>query len=279
MRLPSILTVLGLSLSVAGVACTAPSADDASQADPQTSDGAEQEVKAAVFGESDNGKTVSVVSGRSFTIALPQNASTGYVWKVTSVDRSLGYPKESTVPGNPARPGDAGMKKFTWKTKSPFSLVGKHSIKIEQIRPSDTPPVPAATFSLTVDITDAALAAMCGGLLGKSCAAGQYCEYTAEQACGAGDQSGTCQPTGPGICPLIYLPVCGCNGKTYGNSCEANRAGTSVASGGECAAPPAKPQPGQPGGVTCGDTTCAAGMVCCNKVQSICTAPGMACIM
>jgi len=203
--------------------------------DTSTADGADEEIKAAVFGEDDDGKTVQVVSGRSFTIALPDNgASTGYQWKVTAVDRSLGYPKESSIPGDASKPGSPGVKKFTWKTKSPLNLVGSHTITIAKIRPWQETAPPAATFTLTVDITDGAQAATCGGLVGKTCAAGSYCEYTAQQACGAGDQMGTCQ-TKPQYCPMVIMPVCGCNGKTYNNSCEANRAGVSSHTPGRCA--------------------------------------------
>jgi len=36
------------------------------------------------------------------------------------------------------------------------------------------------------------------------------------------------------MCPAIYQPVCGANGKTYGNSCEANCANVKVTHGGFC---------------------------------------------
>jgi len=93
---------------------------------------------------------------------------------------------------------------------------------------------------------DAASGAVCGGLLGTTCAAKEYCDYPTD-SCGAGDQAGTCRAR-PETCPAVVMPVCACNGMTYGNACEAAAAGQDVNAAGGCP-PPA-------GTFACGTTFC-----------------------
>jgi hypothetical protein len=74
---------------------------------------------------------------------------------------------------------------------------------------------------------------LCGGIAGFACEDGYFCNYDPAAMCGAGDQTGTCEPI-PELCPEVHAPVCGCDDKTYGNECKANRAGVSVAFPGDC---------------------------------------------
>lgn len=62
------------------------------------------------------------------------------------------------------------------------------------------------------------------------CPAGEFCKLPDGQCSG----TGTCKAP-PQVCMTVYMPVCGCNGKTYGNTCEANGSGQNWGAKGECA--------------------------------------------
>ncbi len=62
----------------------------------------------------------------------------------------------------------------------------------------------------------------------NDCPGSDYCLFT--RGCGG---SGFCQSR-PEFCLAVWDPVCGCDGRTYGNACEAAAAGVSVLRSGVC---------------------------------------------
>ncbi len=69
---------------------------------------------------------------------------------------------------------------------------------------------------------------VCGGFQGLKYSADQWCDYPHGAICGAVDHFGVCRPR-PDVCTAEFIPVCGCNGKSYGNAYEATADGTDVA--------------------------------------------------
>jgi hypothetical protein len=90
----------------------------------------------------------------------------------------------------------------------------------------------AAAAGMNIDYTGECVLRTCGGIAGVVCRAGEYCAMDVG-TCQIHDGAGTCQPM-PDVCMDVVDFVCGCDGKTYNNACQAARAGTSVASAGTC---------------------------------------------
>ena len=76
--------------------------------------------------------------------------------------------------------------------------------------------------------------AMCGGIAGLQCPAGEACKYPINQ-CNVADLSGTCVKV-PSTCPTGGTKVCGCDNKTYANECELLKSGVHELHRGACKA-------------------------------------------
>jgi hypothetical protein len=72
---------------------------------------------------------------------------------------------------------------------------------------------------------------VCGGIAGLGCDPGEFCKLNMGECCC--DFQGICLAI-PDACPTVYDPVCGCDGLTYGNECEAEIVGVSVDYVGKC---------------------------------------------
>ncbi|MBN1656181.1 MAG: hypothetical protein JXA30_20600 [Deltaproteobacteria bacterium] len=70
----------------------------------------------------------------------------------------------------------------------------------------------------------------CGDSVNNPCGPFEYCDAP---DCGRGTESGICQWR-PSACPRKMDPVCGCDGREYGNPCLARAAGTEVDFRGSC---------------------------------------------
>lgn len=92
----------------------------------------------------------------------------------------------------------------------------------------------------------------CGGPKAIACPDGSFCNWLTD-LCNGDDAFGACKPQ-PTTCEPADAPVCACNGTTYPNRCEAQKAGWDVSNVAACPAPE--------GTFGCGPMFCAEDHYC-----------------
>jgi len=127
-------------------------------------------------------------------------------------------------------------------------------------------PTPMDVVTPPLDVVtpiDSGTAGQC--LSNSDCGRSQFCSAL---SC---DGPGRCEarPTG---CATVYLPVCGCDGRTYGNTCEAAASGARVRDRGACATAVDAGAPRDVPLVDAGISVCAT--IRCTATTACCDVPG-----
>lgn len=142
-------------------------------------------------------------------------------------------PPTPNAPNTPSTP-DAGEAKPTSDAAAP-PPARDAGASVNDPRSDASPPAATVDAGSSPDVRDAGGAKRCGTRGGVACEADQFCNFEPDKECGATDRGGLCEDK-PEICTAEYAPVCGCDGRTYGNACSAHGAGVSVRRQGPCGA-------------------------------------------
>lgn len=104
--------------------------------------------KMVVITKAENGSAVSVAVGDTVELRLIENPTTGYRWKLDSVDNSALQPKDSKYQGEGSMPGQGGTRVFTFTALK----TGRINLSAKNIREWEGEGSAIDRFQATVEI-------------------------------------------------------------------------------------------------------------------------------
>ena len=103
------------------------------------------------MGESADGERLTLTPGETWTLRLPENATTGYRWTLESEGGpACALLSESRPGGDPAVPGQPGTRDWRFRAARTGGAEGR--IALRSARPWETDASPARSFTLTVTV-------------------------------------------------------------------------------------------------------------------------------
>ncbi len=103
----------------------------------------------AKLAQADNGKTVDLKTGETFTVSLEGNPTTGYSWEITEIEAEvIELTGEPDYDSDSKLIGSGGMFKFTFKA----AAAGTSRVKLVYHRPWEEDVAPLYEFEIMVNV-------------------------------------------------------------------------------------------------------------------------------
>ncbi len=138
------LGVLAVVFGVASAGCGGDEAPDTTDTDDVVAG------RKTILTDKDDGRTIPIKEGQSVVVKLTEKPGAGYLWRVESIEGSIGQPQQTSEAASPAV-GGPRTAVFTWATAG---KPGTHKIALKLSRGATGEA--AETFKVTLQVESGA---------------------------------------------------------------------------------------------------------------------------